>query len=271
MRLSVPGARWLPAFVLGVAVSGGAAFALSAGQDAIHACVAPTGHLRIDDGNGCVPGESSLTWNKRGRPGARGPRGYLGPQGPPGPSGGSGGGSASGPSLEAHTSEDPMTSSSQGVMEVVPGSEFTLDVPDDALVAFGGRAATRFGKGDCDGALGEIELVDTDTGLNVATLSFDLIFPPFPGPATVALKKRFAALRATTPGIDGSTTDDTETFDLIRRGWLGNYQETEPGTQHLVIEQFVYGMRNDGGDCLPEYVSSHRKVWTSVFRVGNGG
>jgi hypothetical protein len=63
-------------------------------RELIHACVAPAGQVRIAEGpEDCREGETSVTWNRTGPPGAQGPQGEpgadgaQGAQGIPGPEG----------------------------------------------------------------------------------------------------------------------------------------------------------------------------------------
>jgi hypothetical protein len=62
---------------------GGAAYA--SGSTVIHACVLPSGQIRLADSSGvCNSNETPLSWNDQG---TQGPAGPQGPQGPPGPQG----------------------------------------------------------------------------------------------------------------------------------------------------------------------------------------
>jgi type VI protein secretion system component Hcp len=89
----------LPAAVVLGAGTAVAIAAIPSSDGTIRGCYVttgtPSGQLRvIDEGQNCVAGEATLTWNQQG---PTGPTGPVGPQGDPGPPGDSGsGGSGSG-------------------------------------------------------------------------------------------------------------------------------------------------------------------------------
>src|SRR5687768_15700904 len=74
---------------IGIALGGGATYALIPQNGVISACYARnTGALRVIDATAtCRPGEIALTWNQDGVPGAIGPAGPEGDAGPAGPAG----------------------------------------------------------------------------------------------------------------------------------------------------------------------------------------
>jgi hypothetical protein len=201
MRFTVPGARVVPAFVAGLAISGAVAAAVAADAgDTINACASATGHLRVlQDGAACLPGETALSWSKSGKgpQGAAGPAGPAGPagakgdkgdkglrgaEGAPGPAGPSGpegqtgpeglpgaqgprgpaGGSGGGSALEYHPSSAAFTTSMADDLETeIPGTRFVLDVPENGLVAFGGSAESTL-ETTCEMSGGAVWLVDVE-------------------------------------------------------------------------------------------------------------
>lgn len=69
-------------------LTGGLAFAQVGQGGVIKACVSDTsGAVRIIDGGGCKPNETSLAWNIQGPKGDPGPEGLAGAPGPVGPQG----------------------------------------------------------------------------------------------------------------------------------------------------------------------------------------
>jgi hypothetical protein len=84
---------------IGIALGGGATYALIPQNGVISACYARnTGALRVIDATAtCRPGEIALTWNQDGVPGPIGPAGPEGDAGPAGPAGPEGPTGAEGP------------------------------------------------------------------------------------------------------------------------------------------------------------------------------
>src|SRR3954452_12648125 len=171
-------ARTVLAFALGALVTSGIAVAAD-NVEKIHGCVGASGHLRVITSGSCLPGESALDWNKNGGPqgpaapqgrqgatGAPGQRGQTGPAGPQGPQGerGLAGPSTSGQSLAYHQTAASFASQSTTAQSSdyreIPGSEFTVDVPDNALVAAGGTTDQRLDRGNCTVAEGDTIVVD---------------------------------------------------------------------------------------------------------------
>jgi hypothetical protein len=93
--------RWLAATGVAVLVLTATAVAAAEGDTVIRACRKDlNGQLRVlSQGEGCLPSETRIDWNRTGPPGAAGPQGPAGPQGtaglpgsaglagPPGPQG----------------------------------------------------------------------------------------------------------------------------------------------------------------------------------------
>jgi hypothetical protein len=155
--------RWVPVFAAGLAVSGGIAVATTTGGERIHACVGPTGLVRVVDDGACRRMETPLTWNKRG---VRGPRGYAGAQGPAGPAGGEPGpagprGIPGGATSLERTADAAEFSSPIAEEDVDSPGAMTVDVPEGALVSIASSADARLVT-SCRSVIGFVSVVDSD-------------------------------------------------------------------------------------------------------------
>src|SRR4051794_22925396 len=279
MRITVPAGRWLPALVAGAAISSGVAVATSsdpapraATGNEINGCIASgTGHLRVVDGGSCLPGETAINWNKVGPAGATGPAGPAGPQGvkgepgsqgavgPPGPAGAQGEagpagerGLAGAPTgamkfLVFHGDEPfttPVRASGQD-WTVVPGSEMTIDVPEDAILAVGGTSTTTLDRGGCSNGYGAVDVIDTSNANGpLGSIGYRVSgnqWPPPPGMGVpAAVRRKDVDPTGTSGGTAGETPEPVYEY-----AWNGGapeyYRPTEAGRHTLRLVQYLDG------------------------------
>lgn len=282
----------------------------------INACVAPSGHVRIaDDGGACLPGESALSWTKdgqgpKGDPGPTGPQGFKGDTGPAGPTGPAGaqgpqGPGGTGPAGPAGPAGEPgpmgprglagaptgastvslskspeaftVQPSSDGTPTLVPGSEFTVDVPEDALVSIGGFSVTTLNRASCAGAYGAVDIVDTaDPDYTLATIGFRFGGDSW-GPYTSALgvsqaQRRLAAQRTDHESPGGGTTPPGD-VDFSSDGYYDGYAVPMSAGRHtLAAVQRLTAVTSDGSDCTAAtFTSENRQVWVSVMEPNATG
>jgi hypothetical protein len=269
MRFSVPGGHWLPALVAGAAISTGVAVATSsdpapapkAGDGGvINGCVAASGHLRVVDSGSCLPGETAINWNKvgpqgatgpagptgapgpigpKGDDGARGPVGPAGPQGEPGPIGERGlAGPASG-AMSFHVAKNaesfttPVNPAYTPV--VVPGSEFTVDVPEDSVVAIGGTSRTTLELGDCSYAFGAVDVIEAGhPEISLGSIGYRGTGYSFPPPSSITMprsvRKRSVDPVAGDPEGSGDSDPGGTSGGSGGETTPGNSQSTDPGS-----------------------------------------
>jgi hypothetical protein len=298
MSINVPGARWLPALVAGAAISSGVAVATSSdpapkagATNEINGCIASgTGHLRVIDGGSCLPGETAINWNKVGPAGATGPAGPAGPQGlkgeagsqgdvgptgpagpkgEPGPAGERGLAGPAGGAVTFKVSKglDDFTSvtGADGVTTgEVPGSEFTIDVPEDAVVAIGGTSQTRITRGGCSSVYGEVSVRDTTDDTYLTSIGYRFSGNQFPPPPSVVMPKRLRGMDPDpTPGGGsgaGTTPEPDYGFSWDGSG-PNNWRFISAGRHTLVVEQYVSG----DGCTDATLTSSGRRVYVEVM------
>lgn len=290
---------WLPAFAAGLVISGGVAMATSAAEEGtIHGCVGPTGYLRIADEGSCQPVETAISWNEKGErgekgePGAVGATGATGPQGPAGPEGPKGetgaegpqgpagvgepgprgepgpmgprglaGPAASGISLGVHKSPDQVDSQSD--WQPIAGTEFTVDIPEDALLSVVGDHESRIDRGSCDAAIGEVVLVDvSENNMPVGSLGIRIDFGSFPGTGG-----------GIPPLPEGMSRSDLEEAGEAEPGWqqVSNWWQSmgrpmTAGRHTLQLVQVLSTFNCEGAS----FSTRNRRAWVSVLEPNAG-
>jgi len=299
MRFTVPGGRWLPALVAGAAISTGVAVATSsepapkAGDgNTINGCVAASGHLRVIDSGSCLPGETAINWNKLGPTGPVGPAGPAGPQGvagPDGPKGDVGPAGDTGPAGPAGPKGEPGPLGERGLAGPAGGAmtlninknaepvtthvnvedrinEFTVDVPEDAVVAVGGTSTSTLTRPDgCNGVFASILVTDESDDSSLASIGYRFSGTQFPPPASLKMPAKLRRMNVdpTAGGSGGSGTTPAPSYDFNSDGGAPNWYEPLTAGRHtLVVEQYLSG----GTGCDDAtFTSEQRRVWISVL------
>jgi hypothetical protein len=296
MRINVPGARWVPALVAGAAISSGVAVATSsdpapqAGTTTeINGCMATTGHLRVIESGSCLPGETAISWNKIGPPGATGPAGTAGPQGAAGPVGPHGDVGPAGETGPAGPKGEPGPLGERGLAGPAGGAmtlnlnknvesvtthvnaedrlnEFTVDVPEDAIVAVGGTSQSALNRPDgCNGVFASIIVSDEADDRSLASIGYRFSGTQFPPPASLKMPARLRRMNVdpTSGGSSGTGTTPEPSYDFSSDGEGPNwYQPLTAGRHTLVVEQYLSG----GTGCDDAtFTSEQRRVWVSVL------
>lgn len=278
--------RWLPAFVAGLALSGGVAVATGT-DDQINACVGPAGHLRVSPDGACLPGESALSWTKSAK-GEKGDKGEPGAPGTPGPRGLQGP-AGNGSTLTYHAYDDGFGSTGSDTLTEIPGTRFEVDVPENALVSIGGQADATLDRNGCDWTEGYVIAIDlANRDYAVAFLSGNLRLapppedpsplPPVSGADVVRLRHapRGVALPASARAAELAAEDDQAPAEDLQLSFVGDglgyYEPMSTGRHELALFQYVYGDKGDDFEPCPATLhSSRHRVWVNVLEPEAAG
>jgi hypothetical protein len=288
-RFSGP-VRTALAFALGALVTGGIAVAADTSVK-IHGCVGASGHLRVITSGSCLPAETALDWNKDGGPqgpaGPTGPAGPLGPPGPQGPKGAQGPQGDRGPAgpiggngvaaLQYHANAAGFDSAPGPDWAQTGDPDFSIDVPDNALVALGGTADVSVDRKSCDAAITEVDLIDpAQPDYSIGFLGAAIDFSNAPAPSAVAmarLRARMPKGRSASPAVlDALTTPRaavaTDTSDIVESfqgDGLYLFEPMSTGAHAIRTVQYVDAIDANGNPCTAAVGhSANRRVWDQM-------